>query len=149
MRAVPGAAEIAVRHTDWDETARFAEAAQDGEAAGLHTFLHRDIYAAVYTTNLLMRASDALLTKPSELAYYPIPTLFLERVGGHEAWGAIRGAELGAGSQECRGTAETLQALDLLLGGGDLLSLWCDSILRQDRAGVYHGAYRAVEWATE
>ncbi|HOH50861.1 MAG TPA: hypothetical protein PLI98_09010 [Candidatus Hydrogenedentes bacterium] len=149
MRASPGAAEIAVRHTDWDETARFAEAVQDGEAAGLHTFLHRDIYAAVYTTNLLMRASDALLTKPSELAYYPIPTLFLERVGGHEAWGAIRGAELGAGSQECRGTAETLQALDLLLGGGDLLSLWCDSILRQDRAGVYHGAYRAVEWATE
>jgi len=149
MRAAPGAAEIAVRHTDWDGTARFAEDALEGEASGLHTFLHRDIYAAVYATNALMRASDVLMTKPSELAYYPIPTLFLERVGGHEAWGAIRGAELGAGSQECAGTAETLQALDLLLGGGDLLSLWCDSILRQDRAGVYHGAYRAVEWATE
>ncbi len=149
MRRVPGAAEIAVRHTDWAETARFADAAETGTVSGLHVFLHEDIYAAVYATNLLIRVSDVLLTKPSELAYYPVPKLFLERVGGHEAWGAIRGAELGDGTQECGSVPLTLQTLDLMLREEDLLSQYCDHIMRLGAAGVYNGAYRAVELAMD
>ena len=150
MAAVPGALELATRHTDWLETAWFAEnAAADNLPGGLHTFLNNDIYAAVYTTNLLMRASDVLLTKPSELAYYPIPKLFLERVGGHEAWGAIRASELGDGTQECDSLPLTLQTLRLLIDEDDLLSMLCDGIIKLDGMGVYHGAYRAVELALD
>jgi hypothetical protein len=150
MKAVPGARELATHHTDWIETAWFAErAAEDDLPGGLHTFLNNDIYAAVYTTNLLMRASDVLLTKPSELAYYPIPKLFLERVGGHEAWGAIRASELGDGTQECGSIPITLQTLRLLIEEDDLLSMLCDGIIKLDGMGVYHGAYRAVELALD
>jgi hypothetical protein len=150
MAAVPGARELATRHTDWLETAWFAEnAAAEDLPGGLHTFLNTDIYAAVYTTNLLMRASDVLLTKPSELAYYPIPKLFLERVGGHEAWGAIRSSELGDGTQECGSLPLTLQALRLLIDEDDLLSMLCDGIIKLDAMGVYHGAHRAVELALD
>ena len=150
MRAVPEALGLAVRHTDWLETAWFAEnAAVEDLPGGLHTFLNKDIYAAVYTTNLLMRASDVLLTKPGELAYYPIPKLFLERVGGHEAWGAIRASELGDGTQECDSLPLALQTLRLLIDEDDILSMLCDGIIKLDGMGVYHGAYRAVELALD
>ncbi len=49
----------------------------------IHLFYDNDIFSAVYTTNLLMRQSDLLITKPSELSFYPIPKLMLKRVGGH------------------------------------------------------------------
>ncbi|HNR32960.1 MAG TPA: hypothetical protein PKI11_18855, partial [Candidatus Hydrogenedentes bacterium] len=69
--------------------------------------------------------------------------------GGHEAWGAIRGAELGDGTAECAGLRDTLRVLATLLEEDDLLSLFCDHILRLHTQGVYNGAYRAVEAALE
>jgi hypothetical protein len=147
---VPGANDIAIRHSDWTETTAFAGQAAQGEIpAGLHVFLNENIFSAVYTTNLLMRGSDVLLTKPSELAYYPIPKLFLERVGGHEAWGAIRSSEIGDGTQECNNIPLTLQTLNRLIEEDDLLSMYCDNIIKLNRLGIYNGAYRAVELALD
>lgn len=50
-----------------------------------------------------------LVTKPSELSFYPAPKLFIKRVGGHEMWGAIHSAEIGDGTLECRDVSHTLQ----------------------------------------
>ena len=55
-----------------------------------------------------------LVTKPSELAFYPIPKLFIQHVGGHELWGAIHAAELGDGSYELAPGRETADMLRLL-----------------------------------
>jgi hypothetical protein len=152
-RAVPALSSAVVHSNDWDETKRFAESGLgeyklSGGMEGIHLFHHADIFAAVYATNLLMRASDLLVTKPSELAFYPIPKLHLRRVGGHEAWGAIRSAELGDGSVECGSVKETLSMLDLLLEGREGLALMNERILAAKRAGVYDGAYRAVDLAS-
>lgn len=136
-------------HTDWEETIAFAQAAATGTVTGIHAFLHKDIFAAVYATNLLMRVSDVLLTKPSELAFYPIPKLFLQRVGGHEAWGAIRGSEIGDGTVECEDAAQATQAMDLFVNEDDLMRLHCSQILKLKEEGVYNGAYKAIEWAME
>lgn len=144
---IPGFREIARTHVDWDETQGLIQSADTALAGGLHVFLNKDPFVAVYTTNMLMRIADILVTKPSELAFYPIPKLLLERVGGHEAWGAIRAAELGDGTPECRGLAQTLQVLDVLLGEDDLLSLYCAQIKRLRDLGIYDGAYRAVRLA--
>jgi len=135
-------------HSDWKETARFAEEGLSGEMTGVHFFHHSDVFAAVYSTNVLMRGSDLLITKPSELAFYPIPKLHLRRVGGHEAWGAIHSAELGDGSLECASPEEALSMLDLMLSDGEVLTLMNQCILSANRAGVYGGAYRAVDLAT-
>lgn len=144
---IQGFTEIAQSHFDWEETQAFIGEAAAGSGGGLHVFLNKNPYVAVYTTNMLMRVADILVTKPSELAFYPIPKLLLERVGGHEAWGAIRAAELGDGTAECRGTAQTLKVLDLLLREDDLLTLYCGQIRRLRDLGIYDGAYRAVNLA--
>ncbi len=146
---VPGLGDVAQMHTDWAETVAFARQAVDGPVTGIHAFLHDETFAAVYATNLLMRASDVLMTKPSELAYYPIPKLFLQRVGGHEAWGAIRGAELGDGTVECTSTPLALQTIDQLARENDLIPMFCEHIMKLNAAGVYNGAYRVVELARE
>lgn len=70
----------------WSDTRTFAKQALQNSISGIHLFMHSDIFQAVYTTNILMRASDLLVTKPSELAFYPVPKLLVRRVGGHEAW---------------------------------------------------------------
>ena len=62
-------------HTDWSATKRFVKEAETDDARGVHVFLHDEFYAAVYLTNLLMHASDIMITKPSELSFYPIPKI--------------------------------------------------------------------------
>lgn len=146
---VSGFDAAATRHSEWAETTAFVERARTEEVSGLHTFLHKDVFAAVYASNLLMRASDVLVTKPSELAYYPIPKLFLQRVGGHEMWGAIRASELGDGTIECTSDALAIQTLDLLALEDDLLTVCCESIRKLNQIGTYNGAYRVVERAME
>ncbi len=140
--------ELIQPHFTWKDTQAFADNIRSGEAKGLHVFLHDNIFHAVYSTNYLMRVVDVLITKPSELAFYPIPKIFNERVGGHEMWGAIRGAELGDGTVEVRTIPQTLQAIDLLTHENDLMELFCDCIVKNKSIGIYDGAYKCVELAT-
>jgi len=147
-QAVPGLAGTAQTHfDDWADTAAFCADALAGEVSGVHVFCHRDIFQAVYATNLLMRASDVLVTKPSELAFYPVPKLFIRHIGGHERWGAIHSAELGDGTLECEDIPHTLQMLDLFLEDKALLDNLCGAICANKALGIYDGAYNAVRLA--
>ncbi len=148
LRSIPGLAEVSVEHFNkWDETADFCSAAVSGPVRGVHAFWHENIFPAVYCTNLLMRSSDVLLTKPSELAFYPVPKIFLQRIGGHEKWGAIHSAEIGDGTLECEDTEHTLQMAEMFLEQKDLLKRMCENILANKTTGVYDGAYKVVEIA--
>ncbi len=135
-------------HFTWEETRALADEIRTGPASGLHVFLHDNTFHAVYATNYLMRVVDVMITKPSELAFYPVPKIFNERVGGHEMWGAIRGAELGDGTVEARSIPQTLQAINLLTHENDLLTLFCNCIVRNKSIGIYDGGYKCVELAT-
>ncbi|MBQ3417116.1 MAG: hypothetical protein IJH32_04705 [Ruminococcus sp.] len=132
---------------DWDDTVGFCETAIDGKVEGIHTFFHENIFEAVYCTNLLMRSADVLVTKPSELAFYPIPKLFLKRIGGHEKWGAIHSAEFGDGTLECEDIPHTLQMIKLFMTDHTTLAMMCDNIINNKKAGLYNGAYEVVKLA--
>lgn len=152
VREIPVMQSYTCEHfDDWEETRRFAAYALDETKLvnGIHGFWHANIFEAVYCTNLLMRSCDVLVTKPSELAFYPVPKLFIRRVGKHEMWGAIHSAEMGDGTPECRDTAHTLQMLELFLTDGELLTQMCESIETNKKIGLYDGAYRAVQLAME
>ncbi len=140
--------ELMHTHFDWEDTQAFADSIRDGSAEGLHVFLYNNTSHAVYATNYLMRVSDALITKPSELAFYPIPKIFNARVGGHEKWGAVRGAEICDSTVETRTIGHTLQAIDLMTREETLLGMYCDGIVKNKHAGIYDGAYKCVELAT-
>ena len=148
LQEIPGLKNAATEHfDDWENTRQFAEAALDGEVTGVHSFYHKNIFEAVYCTNLLMRSCDGLVTKPSELAFYPVPKLFIKRVGGHEQWGAIHSAEIGDGTLECRDIPHTLQMLELFQSSDHLLTDMCEAIMENKKQGIYDGAYRVVELA--
>ncbi len=136
-----------VLHDNWDETQSFSGEALEGKISGLHIFLSTEIFPAVYATNLLMRASDVMVTKPSELSFYPVPKLFIQRVGRHEAWGAIRGADIGDGTLETQSLSGVRQALSIMLTETDLLRFYSHNILNNHRIGIYNGAYQAVKLA--
>ncbi len=147
FRDVPELHGAYLHDGDWDDAAAYAREALDGPARGMHVFHNREIFSAVYITNLLMRASDILVTKPSELAFYPVPKLHIRRVGGHEAWGAVRSAEVGDGTIECPTPEQAVQMLSVLLEHPEALSLMNASILNANKAGVYSGAYRCAALA--
>jgi hypothetical protein len=149
QRAAAASGLEPVLHTVWEDTRDFAAAARSAAVRGLHLFRHDSVFPAVATTDRLLRATDLLLTKPSELAFAPVPRLFLPRVGGHEAWGAIRAAELEEGTAECPDAPRLLQTLDLLLHDPDPLRRFNEAILRHHRDGLYGGAYRVIELALE
>ena len=135
-------------HFSWADTKDLVDNIRNNAASGLHVFLFDNTFHAVYSTNYLMRVVDVMITKPSELAFYPVPKIFNERVGGHEMWGAIRGAELGDGTIEVQTIPHTLQAIDMLTEANDLLELFCDCIVKNKSIGIYDGAYKCVELAT-
>jgi hypothetical protein len=149
MRAeVPELGGATLYQDDYESAAAFAEGAVDGEASGIYAFCHRDIFGAVDLTNLLMRSSDVLVTKPSELSFYPIPKLFIHRVGGHEAYGAIRSSEMGDGTYECETPAETADMIHLMQSDGEVLTAMNQKILKNKTAGLYDGAYNVIRLAT-
>ncbi|MBO4242878.1 MAG: hypothetical protein J5883_06330 [Clostridiales bacterium] len=135
------------RFNDWNDTRKFCEDALEGDVEGIHIFCHENIFEAVYATNLLMRSCDVLVTKPSELAFYPVPKLFIKRIGGHEQWGAIHSAEIGDGTLECRDIPHTLQMIRLFLEDNVTLKDMCENIIRNKSLGIYDGAYEVVKIA--
>lgn len=148
---IKGMRELSKEHFDnWEETEKFTQKALDesNEITGIHGFWHKNIFEAVYCTNLLMRCADVLVTKPSELAFYPVPKLFIKRVGKHEMWGAIHSAEVGDGTLECRDIPHTLQMVEQFLNT-DLLEEMCENILVNKKAELYDGAYKVVKLAME
>ena len=148
LRNVGGLRSEALPHFDgFDEVKRFATAALDGDVRGVHAFCDKDIFAAVYSSNLLMRCADVLVTKPSEFSFYPVPKLMIHRVGGHEAWGAIRAAEVGDGTYEMDETDEVLSMIDSFQRERGLVGFMCDRIEEATRAGIYDGAYRVIDLA--
>jgi hypothetical protein len=135
-------------HFTWEDTKAIADEIRTKPANGIHVFLFDNTFHAVYSTNYLMRVVDVMITKPSELAFYPIPKIFNARVGGHEKWGAIRGAELGDGTVEAPTIPRTLQAIDMLVNHEDVLEMFCNCIVKNKSIGIYDGAYKCVELAT-
>ena len=147
---IPGFSSLVKEHFNcFDDTAEFAVYAFGEDISGIHAFCDSDIFSAVYSTNLLMRVCDVMVTKPSELAFYPIPKLMIKRVGGHEAWGAIRAAEVGDGTYECTTLPEIIAMIKLMQEDGEVISSMCQNILTAKRAGVYDGAYNVIKLATE
>lgn len=145
---ISGLEVISREHFDeWEKTKQFCADALTEPLEGVHAFYHSNIFEAVYCTNLLMRSCDVLVTKPSELAFYPVPKLFIRRVGGHEQWGAVHAAEIGDGTLECSDIPHTLQMIDLFMKEEVLLYDMCDAIVGNKKMGIYDGAYKVVELA--
>ena len=144
---------LKLHFNNWKEELKIAEDAIDGLATeagnGIHVFCNKDIFAAVYITNLLMRASDILVTKPSELAFYPVPKLFIRRIGGHEMWGAIHSAELGDGTQECETPEVASSVVKMIMEDPELIEDMCNCIINEKKKGTYDGAYKVVKLAAE
>jgi hypothetical protein len=88
-----------------------------------------------------------MLTKPSELSFYPVPKLMLRRVGGHEAYGALHTSELGDGTYECRTPEEICGMLRAMELDGDILGQMNECILENKKTGLYNGAYEVVRLA--
>ena len=131
----------------YNELKQFVSEIKEGEAEGIYAICNDNIFEAVYSTNLLMPVTDLLITKPSELAYYPIPKLFMKHIGGHEVYGAINGREYGDATPECPTEKEINEMLDKLLSDKEIIPHMCDQIDQLKKIGHYNGAYECVKLA--
>lgn len=131
----------------YQDLKQFVKDVRYGDVKGIYAIYNKDIFEAVYSTNLLMPVSDLLITKPSELAYYPIPKLFMKHIGGHEVYGGINGREYGDSIPECPTKKEINSMLDKILSDKELIPHICDRIDELKKEGHYNGAYECVRLA--
>lgn len=125
------------------------ERIKDGETSGVYAIYNQDIFQAVYSTNLLMPVTDVLITKPSELSFYPIPKIFMKHIGGHEVYGGINSREVGDGSPECP-TAKTMNAMiDTFISDKELFRHIVERINELKATGYYDGGYECVRLAVK
>lgn len=132
---------------DYSGLNKYVSGIRDGDADGVTCICNSDIFEAVYSTNLLMPASDLLITKPSELAYYPIPKLFMRHIGGHEVYGAIYGSQFGDSTPERPDTDGMNRMLDKLVTDREIIPHLCDRIDELHDQGYYNGGYECVRLA--
>ena len=92
---------------------------------------------------------DLLVTKPSELAYYPIPKIFMRHIGGHEVYGAIYGREIGDAFGEFPDETGMNEMLDRIVSERSLVTNMCDRIDKLNGFGVYNGGYECVRLAAK
>jgi hypothetical protein len=104
-------------------------------------------FEAFLTTDYLIRISDIMATKPSELAFFPIPKLFIRRVGDHEAMSAFRSMELGEGTTECREVGHAVEMLKLLTEQDSILTRMNECVIKNFEDGIYFGSKKVVERA--
>lgn len=151
IKEIPELKQIANFYSDnFKVTETFCtKAAYDENLSGIHVIYHKDIFAAVYSTNMLMRECDIMVTKPSELAFYPVPKLLIRRVGAHEAYGAIRASEIGDGTIECRTYSQTNQMVNMLINEKSNIIAMCENIQKAHKAHIYDGGYVAVKTAVK
>lgn len=116
---------------------------------GIYAVYNQNIFEAVYSTNLLMRYCDCLVTKPSELSFYPVPKLMMRHIGGHEVYGAIHASELGDSTYECSDVSSLLEMIDTLINDKEILRAMCKQIIKLNEAHQYDGAYEVVKLATK
>ena len=131
----------------YGELKEFVSKIKEGDASGIYAIYNQNIFEAVYSTNLLMPVTDLLITKPSELAYYPIPKLFMKHIGGHEVYGAINGREYGDATPECPTKKKINAMLDRLISDKEIIPHLCDQIDYLKKIGHYNGAYECVKLA--
>ena len=96
-----------------------------------------------------MRRCDVLVTKPSELAFYPVPKLMMRHIGGHEVYGAVHAQELGDSTFECETAAALSDMIDALIRDPALLRHMCHRIMTLKDQGVYNGGYEVVKLAVQ
>lgn len=134
---------------EYEKLKGYVESLRKEDAKGITAIFNENIFEAVYSTNLLMRESDLLITKPSELAYYPIPKLFMRHIGGHEVYGAVNSSELGDGTFEC-GEKDSINAMiDRLLSDKEILAHMVNRIDTLKKEGAYDGGYECVKLAVK
>ncbi len=120
-----------------------------GTDCGIYCICNKNIFEAVYSTNLLMRKCDVLVTKPSELSFYPVPKLMMRHIGGHEVYGAVHASEIGDATFECESIASLKNMADSLIEDRQLLIQMNENIKRLKTQGVYDGGYNVVRLAAE
>lgn len=112
------------------------------------TLFHFDRHFEAFSaTDLLIRICDVMATKPSELAFFPVPKLHIRRVGDHEAASALRSMELGDGTPECREVGDAVRTLKLMLDDTGLLERMNQDIALHSRSKLYDGSRVAIERA--
>jgi hypothetical protein len=116
-------------------------------AKGITLFSFEEYFPAVATTDILCRVTDLLSCKPSEMAFYCVPKLHIRRVGDHEADSACRSSELGDGTVEARELEDAREFIDLFLDTPDLITSMNQSIMDNNKNGIYSGCKNAVTMA--
>ncbi len=141
--------EVTEFFNEYEKLKDFTAELRQTDRAGIFAVYNEDLFRAVYATNLLIPESDWLVTKPSELAYYPVPKIFMRHIGGHEVYGAIDSQELGDGTFECPTENSINAMLDRILEDGEIIEHIAKRIDELKKQGAYDGAYECVRLAAK
>ncbi len=149
-KKVKGFDSVATKYfEEYDKLKDFVNNMNNSVVSGIHVIYNKDIFKAVYSTNLLMPKCDLLVTKPSELVFYPIPKLFMRHIGGHEVYGAVHGQEIGDATFECPTKKSLCEMLDRLVYDKDILVQMVNMVDKLNNDGYYNGGYEAVKLAVK
>ena len=149
-KKIPGFDKECVTYFDnYQEVEELAEKMDKERFEGIHVFYHKNIFEAVYSTNLLMRKVEILITKPSELAFYPVVKVMMKHIGGHEVYGAIHAQEIGDSTFECPDKKSMNEMLDRLIEDKDLLIHLNEQIVKLKQTGIYNGGYEVIKLAVK
>lgn len=145
---IPSFEKKSVKFFDqYQKLTEFVSTMDKNKIEGIYCIYNKDIFEAVYSTNLLMRHVEMLVTKPSELAFYPVVKVMMRHIGGHEVHSAVHAQEEGDSTFECPDEKSMNEILDRLISDNELLIHLTKQIQVLNKQGLYNGGYEVVKLA--
>ena len=141
--------ECKMHFNDYQGLCDWADTLDGPSRGGVTVFCHSDIFEAVAVVEGIGSYLLVLITKPSELAFYPVPKLMMRHIGGHEVYGAIYAREMGDSTFECETPAALCDMIDTLINDKAILRQLNKRIVELKNFGVYNGGYEVVKLAIE
>lgn len=100
---------------------------------------------SVRATDELIRCVDLLVTRPSQVAFFPIPKVLLRRLADHESDSSSYFVALDESDTECSRPEKAASLILSMLPEGGPLIRRNEGILRRSESGLYLGARRVAE----
>lgn len=136
-----GYEDLITRHTETKESISFSKNATKRNITGIHLFKESDLFNSSNIFNQLVRSSDVLITNKKYLLLYPISKIYIFDKNDD----VTKYSELKNTTILCNSYKQLLKAIKLLIKSNDLLSIFCNQIIKNNSSQLYGGANKLID----
>ena len=130
-----------------DQFTKWHSIDSDEPSHSVTVFRFADYGLSLKASDELVRCADVLVSRPSQISYFPVPKVLLRRLADHESENSEYLVNLDETDPECNRPESAVITIERLIDDSSILIRRNEAIIKRASTGLYNGAKRALEIA--